>query len=147
MPPLQIYGTTGKNWQASVIRHIPLRDPCSLCLFPDNGPVPPTACATGKAVNQADEKQIDAVLPFLSFAAGLMTAAEILKLALPGYAFSKGITQFSAKAEHKDKLVSVQLSPQAGCLCRSVRDPALHRRMMAGTRFAGCRTQTNRPAG
>ncbi|HEX7359686.1 MAG TPA: hypothetical protein VF283_04275 [Bryobacteraceae bacterium] len=32
-PPLQIYGTTGANWEASVIRHIPLVDSCSCCLF------------------------------------------------------------------------------------------------------------------
>jgi hypothetical protein len=35
-PPIQVYGTTGKNWQAAVIRHIPLRDPCSSCLFPES---------------------------------------------------------------------------------------------------------------
>lgn len=133
MPPIQIYGTTGKNWQASVIRHVPLCDPCSLCLFPDSGPVAPTACATGKVVSPVNGKQIDAALPFLSFAAGLMTAAEILKLGLPGYPFSKMVTQYSAKAE--DKLASAQLSPLAGCLCQSGRDNALHRRMIAGTRY------------
>ena len=85
MPPVQIYGTTGKNWQASMIRHVPMRDPCSLCLFPDTGPELPTACATGKVIRQTDGEQIDAALPFLSFAAGLMAAAEILKLGLPGF--------------------------------------------------------------
>jgi hypothetical protein len=134
MPPIQIYGTTGKNWQASVIRHIPLRDPCSLCLFPDSGPIMPTACARGKVASPLDGKQIDAALPFLSFAAGLMTAAEILKLGLPNYPFSKTITQYSTKAE--DKLASAWLSPRAGCLCQSGRDNALHRRMIAGTRYA-----------
>jgi len=134
MPPIQIYGTTGKNWQASVVRHIPLRDPCSLCLFPDRGPALPTACATGAVRSSVDGKQIDAALPFLSFAAGLMAVAEILKLALPGYPFSKTITQYSAKAE--DKLASARLSPRAGCLCQSGRDSALHRRMIAETRYA-----------
>lgn len=134
MPPIQIYGTTGKNWQASVIRHVPLQGPCSLCLFPDSGPALPTACATGKVASPVDGKQIDAALPFLSFAAGLMAAAEILKLALPGYPFSKTITQFSTRAE--DKLASLRLSPRAGCLCQSGRDSALHRRMIAGTRYA-----------
>ncbi len=134
MPPIQIYGTTGKSWQASVIRHVPLQGPCSLCLFPDSGPVAPTACATGKVVSPVNGKRIDAALPFLSFAAGLMTAAEILKLALPGCPFSSMITQYSAKAE--DKLMSARLSPRAGCLCQKGRDHALHRRMIAGTRYA-----------
>src|SRR3546814_16895822 len=79
MPPIQIYGTTGKSWQASVIRHVPLQGPCSLCLFPDSGPVALTACATGKVVSPVNGKRIDAALPFLSFAAGLMPAAEILR--------------------------------------------------------------------
>jgi molybdopterin/thiamine biosynthesis adenylyltransferase len=134
MPPIQIYGTTGKNWQASVIRHIPLLEPCSLCLFPDNGTAVPTACATGKVARSVDGKQIDAALPFLSFAAGLMTAAEILKLRLPGYPFSKSITQYSARAE--EKLITAQLSPRQGCLCQSGRDKALHQRMIGATRYA-----------
>ena len=138
MPPVQIYGTTGKNWQASVIRHIPLRDPCSLCLFPDSGPRMPTACATGKVVQQENCRQIDAALPFLSFAAGLMAAAEILKLGLPGYPFSKMVVQYAAKAD--DKLASTQLSPRPGCLCQRSRDNALHLRMIAGTRYAGLST-------
>lgn len=28
-PPIQLYGTTGRNWQSSVIRHIPLKEACS----------------------------------------------------------------------------------------------------------------------
>jgi hypothetical protein len=121
-----------------VIRHIPLRDPCSLCLFPDSGPVAPTACATGKVASPVDGKRIDAALPFLSFAAGLMAAAETLKLGLPDYPFSKTVTQYSAKAE--DKLVSARLSPRAGCMCQSGRDSSLHLRMIAGTRYAGLST-------
>src|SRR5205807_10596227 len=93
MPPVQVYGTTGKNWQASVVRHIPMRDPCSLCLFPDRGPELAMACATGTVVSPVDGKQVDAAQPFISFAAGLMAAAEILKLGLRGYPFAKMITQ------------------------------------------------------
>src|SRR3546814_10802586 len=103
MPSIQSYGTSGKEWQAVVIRHVPLQGSCSLCLFPDSGPVALTACATGKVVSPVNGKRIDAALPFLSFAAGLMTAAEILKLALPGCPFSSMITQYSAKAEDKDR--------------------------------------------
>src|SRR3546814_7450791 len=90
------------DWSSDVCSsdlHVPLQGPCSLCLFPDSGPVALTACATGKVVSPVNGKRIDAALPFLSFAAGLMTAAEILKLALPGCPFSSMITQYSAKAE------------------------------------------------
>ncbi len=134
MPPVQIYGTTGKNWQASVFRHIPHRDPCSLCVFPDDGPRLSTACATGPMTRETNNKQIDAALPFLSFAAGLMAAAEILKLGLPGFPFTKSETQFAARSD--TKLASVPLSARPNCMCQLGREPALHRRMIAGSRYA-----------
>ena len=31
-PPLQVYATTGRNWQATLFRHLPLCGPCSLCV-------------------------------------------------------------------------------------------------------------------
>src|SRR5258708_30173939 len=34
-PPIQLYATTGKHWQVALIRHVPMKDPCSLCLFPN----------------------------------------------------------------------------------------------------------------
>jgi hypothetical protein len=83
-PPLQIYGTTGANWEASVVRHVPLVDPCSCCLFPPDPQELPTICASGGATSPTGEEMVDASLPFLSFAAGLMAAAEILKASLPG---------------------------------------------------------------
>lgn len=58
-PPLQIYGTTGRNWQAAVIRHMPLEDPCSCCLFPETAHVP-TECATGSVPQAQSREQVDA---------------------------------------------------------------------------------------
>ena len=133
MPPVQVYGTTGKNWQASVIRHIPGIDPCSLCLFPDEVSSP-TKCATGKVKRPTDGKQIDAALPFLSFSAGLMAAAEILKLDLPGFPFNPVRTQFAPKSDAK--LLSLPLRHRSGCLCQVSRSRVLHTRMIAGSKHA-----------
>ena len=91
-PPLQIYGTTGANWVASVIRHIPMVDACSCCLFPPEVSEVATTCATETVIESDTGQKIDASLPFLSFAAGLMGAAEILKAGLPGYPFSPNRT-------------------------------------------------------
>ena len=33
-PPVQIYATTGQNWQTTLLRHLPSASACSLCLFP-----------------------------------------------------------------------------------------------------------------
>ena len=133
MPPVQIYGTTGKVWQASLIRHIPMREPCSLCVFPETGPALPMACATG-SVPISGGKPVDAALPFLSFAAGLMAAAEILKLDLPGYPFSQAQVHYWSRAE--EKLIAGKPGLRSGCICGQ-RDSAIHRRMIARTRYAG----------
>ena len=134
-PPVQIYGTTGQNWQATVIRHVPLYDPCSVCLFP-TAKHESTVCARGSVtVEQKNgKKQVDAALPFLSFAAGAMAAAELLKLGLHGYPFTPNRVILNTRpAPH---LVSVPISSRESCLCRR-RHAAVHRRMIEGTRFSG----------
>ena len=133
-PPVQIYGTTGRNWQAAVIRHIPLRDPCSACLFPEASHAP-TMCATGSITvkRESGEEQVDAALPFLSFAAGAMAAAEILKLGLPGYPFAPNRVILNTRPA--PRTVHAPLSMRENCVCRR-RSEAVHRQMMEGTRFA-----------
>lgn len=129
-PPLQIYGTTGENWQASMIRHIPLVDPCSCCVFPERT-YAKTACATSKAEVVRGE-QVDAALPFLSFAAGAIAASEILKTNLPNYPFTKNriflYTQSGARLS-QNKLVS-----REDCMCES-RSKTVHWQMIDGGKY------------
>jgi len=134
LPPIQLYGTTGRNWQASLFCHVPFRDACSLCAFPPKPPQPPMACGTGPVVLPASGVQVDAALPFLSYAAGLMTTAEVLKLTLPDYQPPRGIVQLSVRGD--ELLASGALDYRPGCLCRTGRDGAAHRAMIAGTRYA-----------
>lgn len=129
-PPLQIYGTTGKNWQASMVRHVPLVDPCSCCLFPDNIHAE-TACATSKAETARGE-QIDAALPFLSFAAGAMAAAEILKINLPGYPFTENRTFLYTNGG--PRFSQSKLSYRGECLCKS-RSETVHSQMITGSKY------------
>jgi len=131
-PPIQIYGTTGKHWQAAVIRHVPFRDPCSFCLFPDQGHVP-TECATGEVAARAYEEPVDAALPFLSFAAGAMAAGEILKLGLPGYPFAPN--RVLLNTQPAVRAVRASLAPRQECICRH-RSADVHHQMIAGSRFA-----------
>lgn len=134
-PPLQIYGTTGANWEASVIRHIPFVDPCSCCLFPPDAPVQPTVCATETTVERATGETVDASLPFLSFGAGLMTAAEILKAQLPGYPFSPNRTTLNTHAAGPPRFVSSIIPHRPNCLCAD-RSPLVHRRLIGDSRYA-----------
>ena len=134
-PPIQIYATTGGNWQASVIRHVPLKEPCSLCLFPETS-YTKTACAQGPVGTAAQgsraENTVDAALPFLSFAAGVMAAAELLKLSVDGYPRVRSRVTLNAWSP---RIVQSSLAFREGCPCRT-RSKNVHRRMIGGTRYA-----------
>jgi hypothetical protein len=135
LPPVQIYGTTGTNWQACVFRHIPPQDPCSCCIFlPDASA--PMSCGGGVVevpIAGSDQtKQTDASLPFLSFAAGLMAAVEIVKLAnriprTPNRAF------FTPRGDPIVYPLSLQRRDK--CVCAN-RNSAAHAAMVSGSRYA-----------
>ena len=129
-PPIQIYGTTGSNWQAAAIRHAPLTDPCSCCLFPETDHAG-TECATGEVTRK--HERVDAALPFLSFAAGAMAAAEILKLTLRGFPFSPN--RVVLYTQPVVRVAKVSLAQREGCICQH-RSMEVHRQMIAGSRFA-----------
>lgn len=132
-PPIQIYGTTGKHWQAALIRHVPFKDPCSFCLFPEANHVP-TECATEEVGTGGYEERVDAALPFLSFAAGAMAAAEILKLGLPGYPFAPN--RVVLNTQPVVRALRASLVQRQGCICQR-RSAKVHRQMVGGSRFAG----------
>ena len=131
-PPLQVYATTGRNWQATLFRHIPLVDACSCCVPDVDIAAPPTLCATGSpAPTNNGETQDDVALPFLSYAAGLMTAAEITKLALVGNIGTANRVFF----EPGRPPLRVSLSKKPTCPCQH-RDAASYRQLIRGSRFA-----------
>lgn len=132
LPPVQIYGTTGKNWQSAVLRHVPMRDACSCCVF---GVDPPavTDCAKGELPSPDGGKPVDAALPFLSFAAGLMTVAEIAKVALGRS--DRGVSRALFLPRGGQLVARAPLSQAAECVCRD-RNDRVHLRMLEGSRFA-----------
>lgn len=135
-PPIQLYATIGRNWQATLMRHVPGGKACSLCVFPPDEKFASTTCATDRSTEPQTtviEKRIDAALPFLSFAAGLMTAAEILKLTAPGYPFSAERVMLGLKAQLL--LVGTPIPHRIGCLCES-RHVGVHRAAIADSRYA-----------
>ncbi|RUV90113.1 hypothetical protein EOA75_22745 [Mesorhizobium sp. M1A.F.Ca.IN.022.07.1.1] len=136
-PPIQLYATTGRNWQATLMRHVPGVEACSLCLFPPDEKFAPTACATDGAAGPqmtVDGERADAALPFLSFAAGLMTAAEVLKLTAPGYPFSVERVMLGLKGQ--PQLVGTPIPHRPGCLCED-RHTGVHKAAIDGSRYAG----------
>lgn len=133
-PPVQLYGTTGRNWQASLVRHVPFMDACSCCLFPQDIAQPVMTCASAPISSSADgAPQVDAALPFLSFAAGLMTAAEVIKLALPDYPFNTN--RVTLVTRPFPRLVPARIPRRFGCVC-SGRSNRVHRGMLEGSKYA-----------
>lgn len=133
-PPLQLYATTGRNWQISLIRHIPLVEACSCCLFPDGVPRAPTTCASAPyEAAPPEDRHVDAALPFLSFGAGLMTAVEVLKSGLPGYPFNGN--RMTLTTRPAPRFVSSRIPRRAGCICGE-RQQSVHRIMLEGGKHA-----------
>ena len=132
-PPLQVYGTTGRNWQSTLFRHIPLKDACSLCVPGAETVQLPALCATAPPASLDDAEEDDVALPFLSYAAGLMTAAEIAKIAITGKEVGRNRLFFEP---HTPNLVrAVTLNPKAGCVC-GMRDASLHQAAIKSSLFA-----------
>lgn len=134
LPPIQIYATTGRNWQATLFRHVPLRDACSLCLQDSEKPRLPALCATAPpAPASSNAQQDDVALPFLSYAAGLMTAAEIAKLALTGEAATPNRVFFEPRIPSLIRVAKLKQKP--GCVCQR-RDVTLQEQALGGSRFS-----------
>ena len=134
-PPLQVYGTTGRNWQATLFRHIPFKDACSLCVPGGKAPPTPSLCATGAtnpAFNQDQQHQDDVALPFLSYAAGIMTAAEITKIAIMSETLTPNRIFFEPR--NKDIVRAVELRKKQGCVCQ-LRNASIHEKSIRGSRY------------
>lgn len=139
-PPLQVYATTGRNWQATLHRHIPLRDSCSHCVPGGETQRPPAPCATASSTAAVDNgEEDDVALPFLSYAAGLMAAAEIAKLAITGETRTHNRVFFEPRT--KNLIRAVTLSRRQGCVCQ-LRDASIHEKVIQGSRFASLSTTT-----
>jgi hypothetical protein len=79
---------------------------------------------------------VDASLPFLSFAAGLMAAVEILKASMPTFRSSPNRTTLYTHPLGRLRFLSVPVRRRSGCLC-SDRSTSVHQQMINGSRYAG----------
>ena len=131
-PPTQVYATTGKSWQATLFRHIPTKGPCSLCVPGSQKISTPPLCATGASVD-ATVHEDDVALPFLSYAAGLMTAAEIAKLAINGKATTANRVFFQPR--DPNLFLAKDLPTKQGCMCLT-RNDEQYRESISGSLFA-----------
>ena len=135
-PPLQVYATTGRLLQATLYRHIPLRDACSCCVPGARAPQMPMQCATGSPTpGSSNNDEDDIALPFLSYAAGLMTAAEISKLALTGHTEAPNRVFYEPGRRN---LFGVTLAKKQDCPYHN--HDATHEAAIQGSHFAALST-------
>ncbi|MCA9456986.1 MAG: ThiF family adenylyltransferase [Nitrospira sp.] len=136
MPPIQVYTTTGNEWQTTLLRHIPFVDPCSCCIFPPEAHQSESVCGGGEIPIKETGEKIDAAFPFLSFMAGLMTAAEILKLTISGYPFNHHkITFWASHKKKAPRFVSQKRQKRLGCVCQT-RHNDIHQKIISGSKYA-----------
>ena len=138
-PPIQMYGTTGRNWQSTLFRHIPLNDACSLCVPGAETVQLPALCATAPPTSPDNADEDDVALPFLSYAAGLMTATEVAKIALTGNAVGRNRVFFEPRTPALVRAVT--LNRKTGCVC-GMRDGSVHQAAIQGSRFASLSLNT-----
>jgi hypothetical protein len=74
-----LHATTGQNWLSQLHRHVAGRDDCIACRLGEVKEPAFEACST-VTVKTSSEERMDAALPFLSAAAGLMLATLLQRL-------------------------------------------------------------------
>ncbi|MDE0655908.1 MAG: ThiF family adenylyltransferase [Acidimicrobiaceae bacterium] len=136
-PPLQVYATTGRNYQTTLYRHTPLKDPCSRCVPGSETTKTPMPCAIGTPPpGNGTRDEDDVALPFLSYSAGLMTAAEITKLALVDYTETPNRVLYEPQGRI---LYDAAFAKKPTCPYHN--QDAIHEAAIQGSRFASLSTR------
>jgi hypothetical protein len=118
-PTVLMHATTSSNWQAQVHRHVAGHDDCIDCRIPPQAA--PMRCSSSEVQTSAGSR--DAALPFLSMTAGVLLAAQLVRL------------QHGAILDDPVNQTNVDLAEP---------DP-LHIQVLCGCRIA-CRTRLPGPA-
>lgn len=135
LPPVQVHASTGGSFQSTMFRHLPIVEPCSLCMFPDSGVDAPTACATGTIDVPGRAETVDAAVPFLSYSAGLMAAAEVWKVATASSRRDLGHDRACVQFDLGASAFPVPITRRTDCAC-ATRSNKSHRQAIDGGRFA-----------
>ena len=99
----------------------------------------PAIYATAPSVSPDETDEDDVALPFLSYASGLMTAAEIAKIALTVKAVGRNRVLFGPRTPNLVRAVT--LNRKAGCVC-GMRDASVHHAAIQSSRLASLSLKT-----
>lgn len=139
--PVVLHATTSPAWEAQFHRHIPDLDDCICCRMPPARSAPRFKCSTAQAATTPDGESVDAALPFLSAAAGLMLVRGLMRL------------QHGLIRSTKSNLYSLRMRDARGptsvsrfrCRdgCTTTPSPALRAIVQRGRMWAGLDQSTN----
>jgi len=129
VPPLLIHASTTANWGVNHARHIPGRDDCLVDRFPTVVTADQLACGVGKI--SAAEVTVDAALPFISFFAGMLVAADLVRAQLPDYPQTPNFALIDWYG-NLEGIQSWDRKPRPGCVCGD--QAALHEYYNRNTR-------------
>jgi hypothetical protein len=116
-PPLMVHASTGRNWNVNFGRHVPGRDDCLADRFEGFRAADSLRCSEGE-VPTPKGASVDAALPFLSFWAGLLLAADLARLGVRGYPHTPNFGNYSFRKNRFVPQLSNQIAA-TGCICRS----------------------------
>lgn len=131
VPPLMIHASTTANWGVNHARHIPTSDDCLADRFPAQATEKDLACATGEVAVQ--DVTVDAALPFCSFFAGLLVAADLVRGNLPGYPQVANFALLDWFGP-METIHAWDRKPRPDCICRQQRR-SFHTQFNAWTRY------------
>ena len=131
VPPLMVHASTTANWGVNHARHIPASDDCLADRFPSQATEKDLACATGKVTVQ--DVTVDAALPFCSFFAGLLVAADLVRGNLAGYPQVANFALFDWFGP-MNTIHAWDRKPRPECICRQQRR-SFHSHFNAATRY------------
>jgi len=128
-----LHATTGNNWLSQLHRHIAGHDDCIDCRLPTDTPIE-FACSTAP-ISSAAEERVDAALPFLSAASGLMLATALQRLQLGVLA---DVPQNNWRWDFLSDYAMAATPARSRCRdsCRSWYSPKIRAMRNQGTRWA-----------
>ena len=132
--PILVHSATSRQWTADLHRHLPEPDGCISCRLPDTSGSP-LACSTSPI--QMGTETVDAALPFLSGAAGLLLAAGLQRI-VDGRIQDGNLNhwQLHLDANTRRTLRGRRWVCGAGCTIRRTLPQLLRRKLPRGQRWA-----------
>jgi ThiF family len=136
-----LHATTGRNWLSQLHRHVAGSDDCIWCRL---GEVREVAfqCSTAEVTTPTEER-VDAALPFLSAASGLMLATLLQRLAT-GRILDDRLNNWRWDFLSENSMTSAGRSRCNGS-CGCVYSPNVRRTVNAGTAWAHLDVGAKRP--